>query len=360
MTRSEHCPSCSQSLLDPIEAHGSSAAACTRCGGLWFEAGKLATAIQHHDPGALPPGLVASAVGAKRGASRDRCPSCEHALGVYDLSESNPVRVEICQACSGVWLPHGNLDRVLAGHQLKDAEETLGTERTWSHWLMQLLTGLPVEFNIKPRATPVVTRGLILLNGLIFLASVNGAVPVEALAVDPAGLGTLPWLATLFTSQFLHAGLIHLLGNMYFLWILGDNVEDVLGRPSFLAFYLGAGVAGDILYSVVADPGQSAIGASGAISGVLGLYALLFRRSKLTFMLLLWQWKLSTPLYVGIWATFNLVGWLRASPGVAWEAHVGGCLFGVAVGLVGHRYLLRQRPLLRLLNSGASHARNYS
>jgi len=114
MTRAQHCPSCSQSLLDPIEAHGSSAEACTHCGGLWFEAGRLAAAIREHDPSAMPPGLVASAVGAKLAASDGHCPSCDHALGVYDLSDSNPVRVEICQACSGVWLPHGNLDRVLA------------------------------------------------------------------------------------------------------------------------------------------------------------------------------------------------------------------------------------------------------
>lgn len=102
---------------------------------------------------------------------------------------------------------------------------------------------------------------------------------------------------------------------MYFLWILGDNVEDVLGRRAFLAFYLLAGSAGGLLYSVVADPATPAIGASGAMTGVIALYAVLFRRSKLTFMLMFLQFKLAAPFYVGIWVLFNAVGWATGTAG---------------------------------------------
>ncbi len=141
---------------------------------------------------------------------------------------------------------------------------------------------------------------------------------------------------------------------MYFLWILGDHVEDVLGRRAFLAFDLLAGIAGGLLYSVVAGPATPAIGASGAISGVIALYAVLFRRSKLTFMLIFLQFKLAAPFYVGIWILFNAVGWATGAAGGAWEAHIGGFLFGLVVGLFGYRRLLTRRPLLRLLNRGSS------
>ena len=117
------------------------------------------------------------------------------------------------------------------------------------------------------------------------------------------------------TSQFLHLNAAHLLGNMYLLWILGDNVEDVLGRRAFLAFYLLAGIAGGLLYSVVAGPATPAIGASGAISGVIALYAVLFRQSKLTFLLIFLQFELAAPFYVGIWILFNAVGWATGAAG---------------------------------------------
>jgi len=360
MKKAKHCPSCRQHLLDTIEAHGSSADACVRCGGLWFEAGNLSAAIRAHDPRAMPPEPVAGLVGAKLGASNDRCPNCEDPLSVYSLSEANPLRVEICQVCSGAWLPHGNLDRALAGHQLLGAEQVIEDDRTWANWFLQFLTGLPTEFNIRPRRTPVVTYAVVFLNGLVHFASpwayfISG-VSAVALTLDPERIGELSWFAALLTSQFLHVNTIHLLGNMYFLWILGDNVEDVMGRPAFLVFYLTAGIAGGVLYSLAADPAISAAGASGAISGVVALYAMLFRRSKLTFMLLFWQFKLAAPFYVGIWVVFNAVGWALGAPGVAWEDHIGGFIFGVVVGLAAYRRLLSRRPLLRLLNSGASHA----
>ena len=331
---------------------------CVRCGGLWFEAGELSTAIRSHDATAVPPVPVASSVDEKLGLSDARCHPCDESLSVYELSERNPLRVEVCRVCAGVWLPHGNLDRALAGHQLSQARRTIDEDRTWANWFLQFLTGLPTEFNVSPRKPPVVTYGLIFVNAVIHfaapLAAILGVSTVDY-ASDPARIGELHWFVTLLTSQFLHTTTIHLLGNMYFLWILGDNVEDVLGRWTYLLFYLSAGVVANVLYALMADP-IPAVGASGAISGVTALYAVLFRRSKLTFMLVVWQFKLSAPFYVGIWVAFNLAGWALGVPGVGWEAHIGGFAFGLAIGLASHRRLLARRPLLRLLNDGASHA----
>lgn len=360
MDKENHCPSCRQRLLDTIKAQGSLADICLRCGGLWFEAGNLSSAIRDHDPSAMSPEPVANSVRSKLGVSDDRCPNCRIPLSVYSLSEANPLPVEICQTCSGVWLPHGSLDRALAGHQLLNAEQIIQTDRTWANWFLQFLTGLPIEFNIVPRRTPGVTYGLVFICGLVHLASpfiyLLFGVSVDLLALDPELIGQPTWFASLLTSQFMHVNTIHLLGNMYFLWILGDNVEDVLGRRAFLIFYLSAGIAGGVFYSFFVDPSNPAVGASGAISGVLAVYAVLFRRSKLTFMLLFWQFKLRAPFYVGIWVAFNVAGWAFGAAGVAWEAHIGGFIFGMAVGAAAYSRLLSRRPLLRLLNDGAAPA----
>ncbi len=328
-----------------MEDHGARLDVCLRCGGLWFEAGELARAIRSHDADAVSGSFVAESVGEVVGESRDVCPACKTTLSIHRLSETNPALVEICKTCSGAWLPHGEIERAQAGHELGDARAAIDAERSWGHWLFQFLVGLPVEFNVQPRRVPAVTIALIAVNGILY----NW--PLPELVLYPSQLGQLQWFTSLLTSQFLHGGLIHLLGNMYFLWILGDNVEDVLGRGKFLVFYLAAGVAGGVVYSTLAWPSDlPAIGASGAVSGVMGAYAILFRRSKLTFMLVFWQFKLAAPLYVGIWAAFNLGGWLVDAPGVAWEAHLGGLGFGVLTGLVAYPRLLRRRPLLRLLN----------
>ena len=275
----------------------------------------------------------------------------------HRLSEANPLRLEICPECAGVWLPQGELARAQAGHQLAPAEDVVGAETTWAHWFFQFLAGLPVEFNIAPRRTPFVSYGLIVLNALLFQLFASWGLlfegPAPDLALHPDQLAGPGWWAGLLTSQFVHAGTLHLLGNMYFLWIVGDNVEDVLGRLGFLAFYLAAGAAGGIAYSLMTDqPGIAMVGASGAISGILGAYAIWFRRSRLTFMLVFWQFKLATPVYVAIWAAFNLAAWGMELPGIAWEAHLGGLAFGLAGGTLLFRPLLRDRPLLRLLGGG--------
>lgn len=324
----------------------------------------LAKSIRAHDQSAVAPGPLAESVSEATASSRHACPQCRSSLQQHRLSERNPLEIEICPECFGVWLPHGEMERAQAGHQLRDAQAAIGADRSWGQWFFQLVAGLPVEFNVQPRKTPWVTYTLIALCAVIFNAVELGLaygpanLPIVeyfmALMLDPSEMGELHWYASLISSQFLHGNLIHLIGNMYFLWILGDNVEDVLGPVWFLLFYLAAGAVAGAVYSAFEFPSAThALGASGAISGVMGAYAVIFRRSKLTFMLILWQFKLAAPVYIGIWALFNLGGWIAKSPGVAWEAHLGGLIFGLIVGLVSYRTLLRQRPLLRLLNGVA-------
>ena len=281
------------------------------------------------------------------------CPSCGVNLVEYELSAANPMRVEVCDQCSGVWLEHDELTRAQAGHQVVDARRAIEADRTWGNWIFQFILSLPVEFNVRPRRSPWVTYLLIATNCAVFLGltSMSPTNSVETLAIYPDRLGQSQWLLSLISHQFVHANVFHLLANLYFLWILGDNVEDLLGRSRFLAFYLTAGALGGLAYSLLGSALDVAmVGASGSVSGVIGAYAVLFRRSKLTFMLFVIQFKLSAPIYVSIWVALNLVGYVMQAPGIAWSAHLGGLLLGVAVAGLSYQALLRDRPLLRLLN----------
>ena len=168
----------------------------------------------------------------------------------------------------------------------------------------------------------------------------------DALANDCAGgtdgaLADTPYYpdklvsASVVVSMFLHAGLIHLFGNMWFCWIFGNNVEDRFGRVSFLAFYLGGGVVAS-LAQVATDPGSlvPVIGASGAIAAVMGAYLVQFPRARVvTIVPPLFFWPFRFPAWTLLIAWFVLQFYTDPESGVAWVAHVAGFGFGVIVGL---------------------------
>jgi membrane associated rhomboid family serine protease len=212
---------------------------------------------------------------------------------------------------------------------------------------------IPLRDDNPIRARPVVTVALIVLCTLVFLwqlsLSTNGQQQAAYLfGVIPAVLfgnaqlegQWIPAGATIITSMFLHGGWLHLIGNMLYLWIFGDNIEDRLGRGRFLAFYLVCGAVA-ALGQGVADPQSEVpmIGASGAISGVLGAYLVLYPRAKVLVLLplLIFVTTVRVPALVvlGIWFAGQLLSSLRAAPGsgggVAFAAHVGGFLAGVVL-----------------------------
>jgi membrane associated rhomboid family serine protease len=151
----------------------------------------------------------------------------------------------------------------------------------------------------------------------------------------------------LVSSVFLHGGLMHVLGNMWFLWVFGDNIEDRMGHGTFLIFYLVAGVLATLTHALV-EPGSSVplVGASGAVSAVLGAYVVLFPRQRiLTFIPPFFLFWLPAWLYLGYW---GLIQFLQAASGVlvgeaalggvAWWAHIGGFVFG----MLSVRFLARR------------------
>jgi membrane associated rhomboid family serine protease len=198
----------------------------------------------------------------------------------------------------------------------------------------------------NPRARfPIVTLLLVAANALLFLFELAldgrgqkaliltaGAIPYEIINgvdIGPRDLLPPPW--TLLTSMFLHGGWMHLLGNMWFLWLFGDNVEEALGRFRYVAFYFLAGVVGGLAQSLCLPQSTvPMIGASGAIAGLLGGYVMLYPRvSVVTFVALPFFWQfvdLPAWIFLGIWFIGQFL--LPMGSGVAWMAHVGGFLAG--------------------------------
>ena len=195
--------------------------------------------------------------------------------------------------------------------------------------------------NSARRITPIVTYALIAINALVFLLELTSGdafierwafVPTRFLA-DP--VGDLP---TLFTSMFMHAGWLHLLSNMLYLWIFGDNVEDRFGHGLFTVFYILCGL-GATFAQLAISAGSSIpnLGASGAIAGVLGAYILMFPRSGVNVLLGRVVTRMSALVVIGLWIVlqiFSQIGAFTASSqteggGVAYMAHIGGFFAGV-------------------------------
>jgi membrane associated rhomboid family serine protease len=196
----------------------------------------------------------------------------------------------------------------------------------------------PIGDSVRSKSFPLVTTTLILINVLVFILSISlPANVVLRFAFVPA----MPSIITLFTHMFLHADLFHLLGNMWFFWIFGDNVEDKLGRSRFILLYFLSGIGAVALHFIL-NPASAVplVGASGAISGVLGAYILLFPRAKVqVYYGYFMSGNMPAFLYAFIWFGFQLLygmATLGADAGIAFFAHIGGFIAGMILVLALH------------------------
>ena len=226
---------------------------------------------------------------------------------------------------------------------------------------------IPLRDANPTRRTPVVTIGIVLACFVAFAYELGltasggdraleefvqrwGVVPAELTAAWGRGDILSQETATLITSQFMHAGWLHLLGNLLYLWIFANNVEDRLGRPRFLVFYLAGGVAAALAQVAVA-PGSTipTLGASGAIAATLGAYLVFFPRARITSLVFLgfFYQLIDVPaiLVLGFWFVLQLIdgftslSMVETGGGVAFFAHIGGFVAGALVArlLVGVR-----------------------
>jgi membrane associated rhomboid family serine protease len=205
---------------------------------------------------------------------------------------------------------------------------------------------IPIKDDIKMHSVAIITTGLIVVNISIFVwvgmfvsgregefVGRFGFVPrelLDALTSHPQDVPAA--VGKMVTSMFLHGGVVHAAGNMLFLWIFGNSVEDVLGRGRYSLFYLLSGMwAAVAQFSAEPAAGVPMIGASGAVSGILGAYLLLFPRAKVKAILFLFFFikTVEIPAVVLLTAWFALQLLFAGGAGVAWFAHIGGFIFGL-------------------------------
>lgn len=214
---------------------------------------------------------------------------------------------------------------------------------------------IPLKDMTPRRSVPFATLLLIAVNVFVFIHQV--ALPPAALDAFIKTYGLIPAkismalagrhytmeqaLFPLFTCMFLHGGILHILGNMWFLWIFGGNVEDRFGSVPYLAFYLVCGI-GSGISQVLFSWGSHipSIGASGAISGVLGAYIVFFPRSRILTLvplfIIFFLWRIPAIIFIGLWFAMQFLSGVVSLGqanvgGVAWWAHVGGFLLGMLI-----------------------------
>jgi membrane associated rhomboid family serine protease len=227
---------------------------------------------------------------------------------------------------------------------------------------------IPLKDTILRQGFSVVTWVIILLNGIIFLYEISipkdilqqlfylfGLVPARYSYPNWAVVQGLPFdhYLSFVTAMFLHAGWLHIIGNMWFLYVFGGTVEDRLGHVRFLFFYLLAGLGASLIYFLIDIHSRiPEFGASGAIAGVMGAYIVLFPRARIFTMILIFFFpffvELSAFFYIGYWFLIQLFAGTisfaaqATQGGVAWWAHVGGFVAGIVLVLLFRRHAHRK------------------
>ncbi|WP_347488157.1 rhomboid family intramembrane serine protease [Desulfoscipio sp. XC116] len=209
---------------------------------------------------------------------------------------------------------------------------------------------IPLRDSVKSRTFPIVNITIIVLNLLVYLREVTiepyrlnqafyafGLVPAEVLNTVFTGAPLTPVLVSFVTSMFIHGGWLHVIGNMLFLWVFGDNIEDRLGHLKYLLFYLAVGVVGGLAH-IISNPVSTVpvVGASGAVAGVLGAYIIAFPRSRILalvpILIIFTLMEIPAVVFIALWFVLQLFNGVASLGGaantVAYWAHIGGFVMG--------------------------------
>ena len=356
------CPDCGKMLAER-RMRGERLDLCAACRGLWFDRGELATVINalvnevpEHDR------LATERRQAVRPPSEFRgdCPRCGSPLRQFNYAYDSNIFVARCPECSGVWVRRGQLRQLVRHLKGSPKEQRMAQalarrtrqklEDTDQHsgrmsapipmWGLFPVCLLPVGDTAERRTFPKVTVGLMAVNVLVSLVvfwSGDARGTFEQWGMIPAQALSWAHWHTLVTSMFLHGGVFHLAGNMLFLWIFGDNVEDRLGAWAYLGFYLLCGLAAGLAH-MASNPASTVptVGASGAIAGVMGAYFLCYPWARIKVMIYFRIYAVPAWAYLAFWIGMQVVNaWLTSGReshgGVAWWAHIGGFVCGLVL-----------------------------
>lgn len=356
--------------MSSFEHQGVTLDLCPACKGLWFDRGELAKALGGQPPELGPPASL------ELESARRHCPRCESGLGERRLKADAGLRVDVCVRCEGLFLERGELERVrrLARHPRHLSREDVQAMReavpapleryrrtaitagrlaaarpTWlfkrhgwddgAGMMLLFLLQLPQEEDRPPSNRAWATWALVVLNLLAWAWQLRIGLErsVDLYAMRPTEILAGERLHALVSSMFVHAGWAHLVGNVWFLWLFGDNVEDRLGTLPFLLLYFAAGVGADVLTLISGfAPEARHLGSSGAIAGILGAYMVLFPGARILTSVFnfffLWVLVIALPawFYFGGWLLLQGLGVFFAVQGVGWWAHLGGFAVGLA------------------------------
>lgn len=371
------CPKCLSDMTE-LEHQGVTIDVCPGCRGIWLDPGELA---QLRGAAEDLPGEVDSIASGTRylETSTYICPRCQGGFDTFEYAPGTGLYIDRCKSCKGIYLDAGELKKIhtITGRRRllgleSPAEsdsalrETMQRERARHRrppedrpsdrrssgagiYFFQLLTGLPVEVDAKRARFPAVTLSLIIVCAAVFLFQLLAVGDVYyfystyAFVPERFFYGDTGAILGLFTNMFLHGGWLHLLGNMYFLWVFGDNVEDRMNRGLFIVFYLLCGVAASLIHGAMTNnPEMPTLGASGAISGIMGAYLVLYPRRRMYQIFFFMQFRVSVAFYLLFWLGLQILYTSMGVAGVAWFAHIGG--FAVGAGGV---WLLKQAGLVK-------------
>lgn len=363
--KAHHCPRC-QIPLAQVPGPEAHSALCGRCRGLHLVA-KDQSSTLGQELGALataPRSLVAF-------EARLECPAACTLMESRVLQhEAHSVTFDRCPVCKGLWFDGGELQLIRqlvsakqrrertsraarkeldaierAKRQLKldqaevaSGDDDAGTKSTAGWWLFSFLTQLPLEGHNPVYRFPLWTWTIMAVCTLLFVLPLFlGESVIMPLLFRPSDLAEQPsGSLKMVSTSFLHGGVLHLLGNLYFLKIFGDNVEDRLGRLWFPVLYIGADLVGSTIYVLTAaDPNIPVVGASGAISGLLGAYLVFFPEARISvapqLLTLFRQLHIRAMFYLPFWLLLQFLYAGLGGGGVAWWAHIGGFVGGFAL-----------------------------
>jgi membrane associated rhomboid family serine protease/Zn-finger nucleic acid-binding protein len=331
--------------LVKIAIHGIEINSCSNCVGAWFDGNELVDFLKTSTTGenedeAREPRLTDLSVDSQM-KEEGFCPKCNQLATQFTVGSSR-VSVLRCGNCGGMWVALSQVDALRHWYrQAGPAErlmlysgpreiETFSVGPIWKSFL-----GL-IEDENPTRHFPLTTVFIILLNVILFIWSMSSPDRARFLFMVPRDVLNYPSenVYMLFTSMFMHGGCVHLLVNMYFLLIFGDNIEDRVGMLKYVLIYFSSGILAGLAHAFCTTrPEIPTLGASGAVSGIMGGYLLLYPRSRMKIFSTVYfrPFVMNLPIwfYLGVW--FFGLQLLNASlkvPGVAWYAHIGGFICG--------------------------------
>jgi hypothetical protein len=355
-----YCPVC-KALLTEREVEGVGIHFCAKCRGLLCsresfrqyvsvlresELEQLSTA-ELFDRKALPEVLIP--------AEGKMCPGCGQAMEQFNYAYDSNIILDRCAKCGLIWADRGEIVKVAQyvrgnpaidrfGQALADRETERAKYQRMAERGREIRAGglmpmpfwiglLPLSDEEETRTIPVATVLLILVNTVVFFLLPPSMDTFESLGFIPDLFFAGRELHRIVTHQFLHGGLLHLFGNMLFLWIFGDNVEDRFGKVGFPLVYLFLGGVAAVSHAIMTTHTfLPCVGASGAISGVMGSYFVLFPVAMVRAVIGNWMVPVPAFLFLAVWFLLQLA-FSSLESSIAYFAHIGGFIMGLVVAL---------------------------